>query len=133
MAPPHHRHQASLEGVLDFSTPTSLEDPVRDQATRLFGQIIDYYEPTQKTDPYLRVTLLRAIFDYTPSKDIFLTYLFQYIDDAIEKRAAEPSFSQILSRIAQFESMTDTERDKIGQAMTTFAELIFENLLLPCR
>ena len=30
MASPHHRHQSSLEGVLDFSSPQSLEPDQQD-------------------------------------------------------------------------------------------------------
>ncbi|OAA53613.1 hypothetical protein SPI_09320 [Niveomyces insectorum RCEF 264] len=44
MSSPHHRHQASLEGVLDFSPQPSLTDAERAQARDAFYRIVRHFE-----------------------------------------------------------------------------------------
>ncbi len=67
MASPHHRHQASLEGVIDFSSNQPLDPDERNEATRIFHQIINYCEPSQSNEPYKRITLVRATYEFTRS------------------------------------------------------------------
>jgi hypothetical protein len=77
VAQPHHRHQRSLESVIDFSA-TSTASTVstastmseRDRATLTFDQIIDYcsvHEPADAKRKYGRAKLVRLVYDYAPS------------------------------------------------------------------
>src|SRR5947208_1922750 len=78
MAFPHHRHQSSLEGVIDLSSPQPLEPDQRDRATRIFNQIVAHFEPSQAEDKgYKRVTLIRAAHEYTLNRDNFLHCFFR--------------------------------------------------------
>src|SRR5271154_2282839 len=77
MASPHHRHQSSLEGVLDFSSPQPLEPDQRNRATDIFNQIVAQYEPCQTDGKgYKRITLLRVAHDSVISRDNFLSCFF---------------------------------------------------------
>lgn len=133
MAVPHGRHRSSLEGFIDFSAPEPLDPKVQADATRLLLQLLDHFEPSQETDQYKRFTLLRAIHDHTPSKDTFLTHLFLKLgqENMESQGETDPNLSRVLSYMMKFESMTTTEKDKIGHTMSDFAELIFEHFLLP--
>jgi hypothetical protein len=68
IASPLHRHQSSLEGVIDFSLNQSLDPEKRKQAIRIFNLLINHYESLQlKNGPYKSITLFRAIYEYAPS------------------------------------------------------------------
>jgi hypothetical protein len=78
----HHRHQGSLEGVIDFSTERWDPDE-RAPAELNFNRIINHYEPLQANDgPYKRVTLVRLTYEHArsqESKNTFLISFFQNI------------------------------------------------------
>lgn len=135
MASPHHRHQVSLETTIDFGVPQPLDVQIRERATQIFYQIIDHFECSQKTDQYKRITLLRATYEYAPSKDSFICHFFLHTGEVLNliKRSNEPQLPQVLSYLSGFESMTNAEKDNIGITVAAFAELIFERLLLPCK
>jgi hypothetical protein len=61
MALPHHRHQSSLEGVIDFSSPQPLGLDQRNRATDIFNQIVAQYEPYQTEEKgHKQITILRV-------------------------------------------------------------------------
>lgn len=78
---PHHRHQASLEGVINLfavTPPLSLEQ--RQDLTRVFTAVIDACEPLQNPKPYKQITLVRLTYEYArseASRDNFLRFFFQ--------------------------------------------------------
>ncbi|EEQ89449.2 uncharacterized protein BDCG_04569 [Blastomyces dermatitidis ER-3] len=55
----HHRHQASLERILDLSPQEVLTLEERAQAGNIFSQFISHCEPRQSAHPYKKVTLVR--------------------------------------------------------------------------
>ncbi|KAK0651265.1 hypothetical protein B0T16DRAFT_453752 [Cercophora newfieldiana] len=81
MAGPSHRHQSSLEGILDFSEVDSIFENAqqRAQAISRFRRIIAYFENTTEPKPpasssrfsegYDRPALIRLTFDYVRSPE----------------------------------------------------------------
>jgi hypothetical protein len=87
MAAPAPRHQASLEGLIDFSAAAEpfANDEERAQAVGRFRRIVGYFEALEKPssgygDGYNRPALVRLTFEYArsqQSKDKFLMVFFQ--------------------------------------------------------
>jgi hypothetical protein len=75
----HHRHQASLEHVLDFSAPP-LTTAELAQADGVFNHLIFHCEPLQSGEPYKKVTLVRATYENCASKGSFLQHFFLHLD-----------------------------------------------------
>jgi hypothetical protein len=101
MASPHHRHQSSLAGILNFSSPQPLEPDQRNRATDIFNQIVAQYEPCQTDGKgYKRITLLRVAHDSVISRDNFLSWLFLFVEKELRQGedVSELSLSQALSR-----------------------------------
>ncbi|KIE01369.1 hypothetical protein MAJ_02710, partial [Metarhizium majus ARSEF 297] len=81
---PHHRHQSSLEGVINFSSSPPLGDDDRFVAIERFYQIVEHYENNQftSTGPYNRPKLLRLTYEYATSeksKDNILQAFFNAV------------------------------------------------------
>lgn len=75
-APPSHRHQSSLEGLIDFSTADLLfaNEQQRAQAVSRFRRIVNYFEAAEKQgssydDGYNRLALIRLTFEYARSPE----------------------------------------------------------------
>lgn len=130
----HHRHQASLEQVLDFSSPPSLTPNELAQANRIFGQLLNHCEPLQKNKPYKKVTLVRLMHEHARSKEIFLLQFFFYLgtQTCLEDQRP-PSISDGLSRFSGFDpTSTNGQKKDAERAIDSFAEHIFDNFFLPC-
>jgi hypothetical protein len=135
MVSPHHRHQSSLEGVIDFSDQ-HLHPDERNRATRIFNRIINYYEPSQtKNGPYKQITLLRATYEYALSRDNFLKLFFLYIgrESHLTEQLSESNFSQTLSHFVNFDSITAEQKDELGKSVSAFADYLVDNFFLPCK
>ncbi|WXC64574.1 hypothetical protein SNK03_010384 [Fusarium graminearum] len=88
MAPPAsplHRHQSSLEGILDFSSQPPLDPSHRDCAKRRFDQIINHFEEDEGSragrDKYDRVKLVSLTYEHSTnetSKDRLLAAFFAF-------------------------------------------------------
>jgi hypothetical protein len=131
MTSPHHRHQSSLEGVIDFPDQ-SLEPDERDRAIQIFKQIVDHYEPIQREkEPYKQITLIRVTQEYTFSQSNFLKHFFLYVGR--ETLSEEPNFSQILSDFVQFESWDTEQKNGLGTRVIAFADYLIDNFFLPCK
>jgi hypothetical protein len=128
MTSPHHRHQSSLEAVIDFSSSVQpLETEQRVRATQIFHQIIDHCEPSQtKNGPYKRISLVRLTYEYALSRDSFLTYFFKYI-------TGETSFSIALSRFVDFDDWNSERKNELALGLTDFADYLVDNFFLPCK
>ena len=61
---PRHRHQTSLEGVIDVLASTQRLSPERrDQATHIFNALIKACEPFQpNSGPYKQITLVANLY-----------------------------------------------------------------------
>jgi hypothetical protein len=129
MAAPSHRHQSSLEGLIDFSAsePLFANEQERAQAVGRFRRIVDHFEAVEQTasrygDGYNRPALVRLTFEYArsqESKDRFLGAFFRSLaigmldDDNV-------NFSDN-SVVADFR-----------EAVFGFAEFLMANFFLPC-
>jgi hypothetical protein len=115
---PHHRHQASLEGAIDFfATTPPFDHQKRQEATRVFHAVINACEPSQSQEPYKQVTLVRLTYEYAlsqPSRDHFLQFFFQHTQIPIEASAFE------LIPIGEYRPL-----------LVAFAETLLENFFLP--
>lgn len=134
MASPHHWHQASLEGVLDFSSPRPLEPDQRNKATDIFNQIVELYEPSQTDDKgYKRITLLRVTHDSVISRDNFLSYFFLFVEKELRQGedVLELSLSQALSRYADLDSWSRPQRRELETSLVVFSDYLVDNFFLP--
>jgi hypothetical protein len=121
----HHRHQSSLERIIDFSPLTErLEPDQRVNAIRIFNQIIDYYELSQiKNGFYKRITFIRLIYKYALSEILrnnFLKYFFQYMAIPMEKDI-------------HFDDWNTKQKNKFKSNLTIFADFLVDNFFLPCK
>ncbi|KAI1382543.1 uncharacterized protein F4822DRAFT_150778 [Hypoxylon trugodes] len=72
MASPLHRHQSSLEGVINFSAEPPLEAAQRIVAKRRFYRIIEHFETSSNNSdgsPYKRPQLVRFTYEYALSEE----------------------------------------------------------------
>jgi hypothetical protein len=134
MASPHHRHQSSLEGVLDFSSPQPLEPDQRNRATDIFNQIVAQYESSQTNDKgYKRITLLRVTHDSVISRDNFLSCFFLFVEKELRQGedVSELSLSQALSRYVNLDSWSRQQRKELETSLATFSDYLVDNFFLP--
>jgi hypothetical protein len=121
----HHRHQASLEGVIDFNpSPQPLNPEQRTQTRRTFNQIIAYYEPLQTNNgPYKRITLIHLTYKYAlseTSQNNFLRYFFEYVAISMEKDI-------------HFDDWDAEQKNELESGLTDFADFLLNNFFLPCK
>ncbi|KAM5457548.1 hypothetical protein MaudCBS49596_000743 [Microsporum audouinii] len=129
MAAAHHRHQSSLEGVLDFSLPSSLSPEELALARSTFGQLIDHCEPVQADEPYKKATLVRLMHEQSRNKDAFLHHFFLYLGN----ECSPPGFSTGLDRFAAFDRSDADQRKAAESAVDRFAGYLFDNFFLPLK
>ena len=120
---PHHRHQSSLEGVIDFDpSPQLLNREQSRQARQTFSQIISFHEPLQtENGSYKRITLIRLTYEYArseTSQDNFLRYFFQYTAVTIE-------------RDIHFDDWDQEQKNAHESNLNTFADFLVDNFFLP--
>jgi hypothetical protein len=133
MALPHHRHQSSLEGVLDFSPPQPLEPDQRNRATDIFNQIVAQYEPSQTDGKgFKRITLLRVTHDSAISKDNFLICFFLFVEQELRQRedVSELNLSQALSRYINLDSWSRQQRKELEISLTAFSDYLVDSFFL---
>ena len=116
---PHHRHQTSLEGVIDvFASTQQLSPEQRDQATHIFNAVIKACEPLQHNKaPYKQITLVRLTYEYArseASRDNFLRFFFQH--------------TQIPIEISEWELIRSRD---YGPQLIAFADTLVDNFFLP--
>ncbi|KAI0140429.1 hypothetical protein GGR57DRAFT_426175 [Xylariaceae sp. FL1272] len=118
MAAPLHRHQSSLEGILDFSPrPPPLESEQRNQARHRFHDICEHFDRGIPLGDYSRPRLVRYTYEHALSEesgDHFLRLFFKAIDLPIDGNGPI-SF------------------DDLRAKFFSFAEYLFENFFLPVK
>ncbi|KAH6629960.1 hypothetical protein B0J18DRAFT_419783 [Chaetomium sp. MPI-SDFR-AT-0129] len=122
---PHHRHQSSLEGIIDLKTEELLSSDTRDRAKQRFYQIVDHFEgsPGDGADDtagseYSRSRLLRLTHDHALSplsQDNFLRAFFSSLE---------------LSMDGDGEPVTD---EPVRVKFFGFADYLFNNFFLPLK
>ncbi|KKZ62100.1 hypothetical protein EMCG_03394 [[Emmonsia] crescens] len=130
----HHRHQTSLEQVLDFSEAL-LTTAELAQADDIFNKLINHCEPLQSNKPYKKVTLVRLTYEHSRSKDTFLRQFFTYFEDTQDQNSqGPPTFEHGLSKFLSFNSQAALARKREAEeAIDSFAEYLFDNFFLPMR
>ncbi|OJD26072.1 hypothetical protein ACJ73_02554 [Blastomyces percursus] len=130
----HHRHQASLELTLDFSS-VSLTASERASAETIFDQLMKHCEPLQSKSPYKTVTLVRLTYEHSRSKDTFLKQFFIFVDNDISNTNGPPTFEHGLSRFHDFDGQITSPslRKEAEEAVDSFAEYLFQSFFLPLK
>ncbi|EEQ28696.1 hypothetical protein McanMca71_001230 [Microsporum canis] len=120
-----HRHQSSLEGVINFSALDSLSAEVRSQATCRFYSIVEYCRAEELATgsrlTYSHALLIRCTYEYSrseASKDRFLRAFFESMrmDIAIGK---DPDFT--------------SQGNQLRENLTAFAEFLLDNFFIPLK
>lgn len=119
----HNRHQASLEGLLDFSGPEPLAASQRAQAARTFHMIVDYFRQEEvaagSPPKYSRFLLVRYTYSFSLpelSQDTFLRAFFESMNFNIAV-GYDPDFTK--------------DADSLRQGVVAFADFLFDNFFLP--
>ncbi|KAH7119483.1 hypothetical protein B0J13DRAFT_589968 [Dactylonectria estremocensis] len=107
-----HRHQSSLEGVIDFSSRPALTPAHSAAASRRFYQLINHFDDIKgnndNNDKYNRVNLVQ-------------NFLIAFFDAA-----------QIPILVDEDLDLGDvTRRTQLRKSLDDFAEFLFENFFLP--
>ncbi|KAK2812806.1 hypothetical protein FQN50_001135 [Emmonsiellopsis sp. PD_5] len=123
-APPQHRHQSSLEAIINFSPPQSFAPEQRARARRTFYSILDHFNAADNSrrHGYRRTLLLRHTYEYSRSelsKDTFLRAFFQFMDVDIEQENIDLDDEEV--------------EDQIGSDLTTFADFLIDHFFLPLK
>ena len=131
MASVSHRHQSSLEGIIDFGTALpSLNDDQRSRARAKFYRIITHFEAANRANdppqPYNRPALVRLTHDYarsTESQDNILRAFFNFASvsiDSTEELRLDDNHGDV------------NQEEKLRNALMGFADFLFDNFFLPC-
>ncbi|GAP87961.1 hypothetical protein SAMD00023353_1600370 [Rosellinia necatrix] len=123
MVPPSplHRHQSSLEGIIDFSTEPEppLGTDQRSVAKDRFNRIIDYFNTDDLSDrsPYNRSQLIRFTYQYAlseQSQDNLLRAFFRAITLSVNDDE-------------------DINFDELRSKFFSFADYLLDNFFLPLK
>jgi hypothetical protein len=120
-----HRHQSSLEGILDFSAQPPLTPAQRLSAGRRFDQLVNHFDaPDDSCKDYDRVKLVRLTYEYArseESKGYFLRAFFESAGIPIDADQEDID-------------LTDADKQaKLRDSFVNFAEYLFENFFLPLK
>ena len=122
-ATPHHRHQSSLEGILDFSQKPPLSEAQYQSASLSFRQLINYFDNLphdRASKDYDRVKLVRFTFEYARSQvsqGNFLRAFFETANIPLDGEEVDLSDADRLANL----------KDSINN----FADYLFESFFLP--
>lgn len=130
-----HRHQSSLEGVLDFSIPLSLTPQQHESARNLVVRLVRHYG-SEKTvrKGYRPAALIQATLEHVTSLDTFMAFFLTYIYEDLhsdERHAVDSDITRALVFFEGFSSWEPEQINKLHEGLEKFAEYIVENFLLP--
>ncbi|OAA53590.1 hypothetical protein SPI_09297 [Niveomyces insectorum RCEF 264] len=121
----HHRHQVSLENVINLRATKQLSAPERAQARTKFASITSHFEtanPGLSSAPYDKLKLFRLTYEYSrseESRDIFLLAFMQSAKLAIDDQPLD---------------LTDRDVEaSICSTISEFADFLIESFFLPLR
>ena len=130
-----HRHQSSLEGVIDFSIPLSLTAQQRQSASDLLTWLSHGYGLKQVgRKGYKPAALIQATLEHVASPDHFLTFFVSYIyEESCPKDTTVVDFKvdDALSYFDGLASRNPEQLNNLKEAFEKCAEYIVENFLLP--
>ncbi|EQL29810.1 hypothetical protein BDFG_07621 [Blastomyces dermatitidis ATCC 26199] len=120
-----HRHQSSLEGIINFSGPQPFAADQRARAQRRFYSIINHFDITDNSRRvgYRRPLLVRYTYEYSRSElsqDIFLRAFFEFmkVDVAGEE---------------DIDFDDEGLENQLGKNLITFADFLLDNFFLPLK
>jgi hypothetical protein len=141
MAQSHHRHQASLESVIDFSNAAaSLSTTERSQAILTFDRIINYSSshelpkiPGDAGREYGRAKLIKLVYDHAISdagRDNILRYFLTcLVTDSTELE----EFPRVLSNLIDFDDWSVSKKGSIVERVRDFADHLVDGFFIPRR
>ncbi|UZP37066.1 hypothetical protein NXS19_004882 [Fusarium pseudograminearum] len=118
-ASPLHRHQSSLEGIINFSSREPLSDSHRASAIRRFYQVIAHFHDTKPTQ-YDRIKLVRYTYEYSSnqiSQDNVLTAFFEFLR----------------LPISSDDNVDFGDADELKTRLYEFADYLIDNFFLPLK
>uniref|UniRef100_A0A8H7NPJ1 HNH nuclease domain-containing protein n=1 Tax=Bionectria ochroleuca TaxID=29856 RepID=A0A8H7NPJ1_BIOOC len=126
---PLHRHQSSLEGILDFSSQPPLDPIRREAAARLFNKLIDCVDdtlPAGRNDDYNRVKLVRLTYEYARTDESKGNFLRAFFDSA--------GIPIVNTFNGEEVDLADADqRAALHNSILNFADYLFENFFLPLK
>ncbi|KAK2930481.1 hypothetical protein FoTM2_010822 [Fusarium oxysporum f. sp. vasinfectum] len=129
MAPPAlplHRHQSSLEGIIDFSSRQPLSESHRASAIRRFYHVINHFDSEdvkRGQDQYDRVKLVRFTYEYSTnqeSKDNVLIAVFEFLKLSVSSEE-------------DIDFQDATYREQLKAHLYKFADYLVDNFFLPLK
>lgn len=125
-----HRHQSSLERVLDFSEPLLLSPQQNEFANILLDSFIEHYGPERATQKgYKPARLIRVTFDHIISKDSFLTFFFTYLHESVVD--IDSNLDSALLYFKDFTSWESAAQRNVTDAIEEFADYLVTQFFLP--
>ncbi|KAJ4171733.1 hypothetical protein NW754_000312 [Fusarium falciforme] len=120
----HHRHQSSLEGILDFSARPPLTPTQRHSAARRFNQLVNHFDISDgSSKDYDRVKLVRLTYEYARSEESKGNFLRAFFESAGLPIDADEDID-----------LCNADRQaKLRDSFFNFAEYLFENFFLPLK
>jgi hypothetical protein len=141
MATPLHRHQASLESVIDpLAMPLASSE--RTEAVSIFSTIIEHcnsYEISHTLYPdrkYKRSILLKLVYEHAISdlgRDNILRYFLTSMTTHLEENpSAQQNFSVVLTDLGNFEAWSLSEKTEVVEKVKDLADHLVDSFFLPC-
>ncbi|KAL7950151.1 hypothetical protein V8C42DRAFT_309616 [Trichoderma barbatum] len=121
----HHRHQSSLEGVINFSQRPLLTPEQRAHVKRRFYQIVNHFDSPGRNngEKYNRPLLIRYTYEFAlseESRDIFLQAFFQSMALSIDdERDLDFSDNEMI--------------EKLASTFSNFSDYLLDNFFLPLK
>ncbi|KAI0141776.1 hypothetical protein GGR57DRAFT_508944 [Xylariaceae sp. FL1272] len=131
--PPLHRHQLSLEGFLDFSSPSTkaFEPAQRADAQRRFHRIVNHFVPASEIDSSAPSQT------YSPPRLISLTYKYALSDEARDN-LLRAFFESVNVPVVEASSVdddgsADADPETLRSSVFAFADYLMDQFFLPLR
>ncbi|KAH0534018.1 hypothetical protein FGG08_007381 [Glutinoglossum americanum] len=132
MSSPHHRHQSSLEGTLDFSTQFTLSDQHRIDAKKILNRLLAYCQQAEaEPRPYKWVDLLQLVHDYSISEQGLDNFLRYILTSALGIEPDSDRFGNILIELDGFDSWGEPRKVQITQRLQEIADGLINHFFLP--
>ncbi|KAG8664880.1 hypothetical protein FPOAC2_14577 [Fusarium poae] len=120
-----HRHQSSLESIIDFSAQPPLGPGLRLSASRRFYQIVNHFDASGSGNngEYDRIKLVRLTYEYARSEESKGNFLSAFFQSAALPMDGEEAID-----------LGDADLEaKLRTSLFNFAEYLFDNFFLPLK
>ncbi|EXM13778.1 hypothetical protein V3481_017334 [Fusarium oxysporum f. sp. vasinfectum] len=120
---PHHRHQSSLEGFIDFSTVASpsFNPDELDKAAGVLRRVIEHFEPSSTEKPYNRPRLVRLTYEHARSDQSKSNFLHAFLG------AVNITIDEVI------DLDDEAVEEEIRLALNAFADFLVDNFFLPLK